>query len=222
MAEHSLSRKDTDGMDERIYNPGARVVSLDGQDVGTVEDLTGAGSDAQLVVRLVDGDRTMLVPYSVIDVERSDEDLVVIQGAVGDLLDTQMDIGQHDTQTFALSAEEAIAHVHEVDRGRVLIDKTVEMVPHEAAVDVGNDRVEVERVPVDEEVDTPPATRQEGDTLIVPVVEEVLVVTKRYRIIEEVRVTKYRDITTERFQEELKREVVTVTEEDAEGNIVER
>lgn len=209
-------------MDERIFNHGARVVSLDGHDVGTVEDLTGAGSDAQLVVRLADGDRTMLVPYDVIDLEGSTEDLVVIQGAVGNLLETQMDIDEHRTETFALSAEEAIAHVHEVDRGRVLIDKTVELVPHEAEVEVGNDRVEVERVPVDEEVDTPPQIRQEGATLIVPVVEEVLVVTKRYRIIEEVRVTKYRDVTTERFHEDLKREVVTVTEEDPEGNVIKR
>lgn len=209
-------------MDERIFNHGARVVSLDGHDVGTVEDLTGAGSDAQLVVRLADGDRTMLVPYDVIDLEGSTVDLVVIQGAVGNLQDTQMDIGEHRTETFALSAEEAIAHVHEVDRGRVLIDKTVELVPHEAEVEVGNDRVDVERVPVDEEVDTPPQIRQEGATLIVPVVEEVLVVTKRYRIIEEVRVTKYRDVTTERFHEDLKREVVTVTEEDPEGNVIKR
>lgn len=209
-------------MDERIFNHGARVVSLDGHDVGTVEDLTGAGSDAKLVVRLADGDRTMLVPYDVIDLEGSTEDLVVIQGAVGNLLETQMDIDEHRTETFALTAEEAIAHVHEVDRGRVLIDKTVELVPHEAEVEVGNDRVDVERVPVDEEVDTPPQIRQEGATLIVPVVEEVLVVTKRYRIVEEVRVTKYRDVTTERFHEDLKREVVTVTEEDPEGNVIKR
>ena len=209
-------------MDERIFTPGARVVSLDGHDVGTVESMTGEGSDSRLVVRLVDGERTMLVPYDVIDTEGSTEDLVVIQGAVGDLLDTRMHIGEHATETFALAAEEAIAHVHEVDRGRVLIDKTVELVPHEAEVDVANDRVDVERVAVNEEVDTPPTTRQEGDTLIVPVVEEVLVVTKRYRIIEEVRVTKYRDVTTERFQEDLRREVVTVTEEDPDGNVIKR
>jgi stress response protein YsnF len=209
-------------MDERIFNEGARVVSLDGQDIGTVESITGEGSDAQVVVRLRDDDRTMMVPYSVIDAERSNEDLLVIQGAVGDLLDTQMPVGDHETQSFSLSAEEAVAHVHEVDRGRVLIDKTVELVPHDAAVEVGNDRIEVERVAVDQEVDTPPEIRQEGDTLVVPVVEEVLVVGKRYRIIEEVHVTKHRDITTETFHEELRREVVTVTEEDQEGNIVER
>lgn len=209
-------------MDERLFNPGARVVSLDGQEVGTVERMSGEGSDAELIVRLPDGARTMLVPYEVIDIDNSTEDQVVVQGAVGDLLNDQMDLGEHETQTFALSAEEAVARVHDVDRGRLLIDKTVETVPHEANVDVGTDRVDVERVAVNEEVDTPPEVRQEGDTLVVPVVEEVLVVTKRYRIIEEVRVTKHRDVTTQTFHEELKREVVTVTEEDAEGNVVDR
>src|SRR5690606_4780036 len=150
------------------------------------------------------------------------EDHVVIQGAVGDLLAPPMAVDDHERQSFGLTAEEAIAHVHEVDRGRLLIDKHVEMVPHEAAIDVGTDRVEVDRIPVNEEVDTPPQIREEGDTLIVPVVEEVLVVTKRYRILEEVRVTKYRDVRTETFHEELKREVVTVTEEDPEGNPVDR
>lgn len=209
-------------MDERLFNPGARVVSLDRQEIGTVERVSGVGSDAQVIVRLPDGERTMLVPYNVIDLATSTEDYVVVQGAVGDLLDDQMDLGEHETQTFALSAEEAVAHVHEVNRGRLLINKTVEMVPHEANVDVGTERVDVERVAVNEEVDTPPEVRQEGDTLVVPVVEEVLVVTKRYRIIEEVRVTKHRDVTTQTFHEELKREVVTVTEEDAEGNVVDR
>jgi stress response protein YsnF len=209
-------------MDERLFNTGAQVVSLDGQDVGHVEQLAGEGSEAHLVVRLADGNRTMMVPYDVIDNEQSTEDRVVIQGAVGDLLEPRMELNEHETQSFGLVAEEAIAHVHEVDRGRLLIDKTVEMVPHQANVDVGTDRVEVERVPVNEEVDSPPQVRQDGDTLVVPVIEEVLVVTKRYRIIEEVRVTKYRDIRTETFEDELKREVVTVTEEDVEGNVIDR
>ncbi len=209
-------------MNERLFNTGAQVVSLDGHDVGVVEQLSGEGADAHLIVRLADGDRTMMVPYNVIDADRSTEDRVVIQGAVGDLLDPRMRTDEHEARSFGLVAEEAIAHVHEVDRGRVIIDKTVEMVPHQADVDVGTDRVEVERVPVNQEMDAPPQVREEGDTLIVPVVEEVLVVTKRYRVIEEVRVTKYRDIRTESFEEELKREVVTVTEEDAEGHVIDR
>jgi stress response protein YsnF len=209
-------------MDEQLFTPGARVVSLDGQDVGIFEALTGEGSDARLVVRLHGDDRTMMVPYSLIDRAQSTEDLLVIQGAVGDLLQRGMDIDQHESRSFGLAAEEAIARVHEVNRGKVVVDKRVELVPHEAHVDVGTDRVDVERVPIGEEVDTPPQVRQEGDTLVVPVVEEVLVVTKRYRIIEEVRVTKYRDVQTETFHEELRREVLTVTEEDVDGNIIDR
>jgi uncharacterized protein (TIGR02271 family) len=209
-------------MNERLFNTGAQVVSLDGHDVGLVEQLAGEGSDAHLIVKLADGERTMMVPYDVIDADLSTEDRVVIQGAVGDLLEPRMGAGEHVAQSFGLAAEEAIAHVHEVDRGRLIIDKTVEMVPHKADVDVGTDRVEVERIPVNQEVDSPPEIREEGDTLIVPVVEEVLVVTKRYRVLEEVRVTKYRDVRTETFREELKREVVTVTEEDSEGNVIDR
>lgn len=49
--------------------------------------------------------------------------------------------------------------------------------------------VQIERTPVGRLVDAPPAMRNEGDTLIIPIVEEVLVVEKRLRLKEEVRVT---------------------------------
>ena len=50
--------------------------------------------------------------------------------------------------------------------------------------------VEVERVAVGRtlaEGETPPQTREEGDTLIIPVVEEMAVVVKRLVLREEVR-----------------------------------
>ncbi|CAA7625863.1 DUF2382 domain-containing protein [Magnetospirillum sp. UT-4] len=48
----------------------------------------------------------------------------------------------------------------------------------------------VERVPVGRWVDGALAPRQEGDTTIFSVVEEVAVVERRFRLIEEVRVTR--------------------------------
>lgn len=203
------------------YTGGASVVSMDGYDVGTVERV----DDDYLVVRLRNSPRSMRVPFDVIDNEASTNDRIVIQGAVGDLEASRTNpriTEPGDGVTLPLVGEEAIAHVREVSRGRVVVDKHVEMVPHEARIDVGTDRVDVERVAVNQEVDEPPSTRQEGDTLIVPVVEEVLVVTKRYRIIEEVHVHKYRDVQTETFQEDLKREVVDVREIDENDQIVER
>lgn len=55
--------------------------------------------------------------------------------------------------------------------------------------------VEVRRVPMERFVDSVPLVRHEGDVMIVPVVEEVLVVEKRLMLREEVHVRKTR--TTE-------------------------
>jgi stress response protein YsnF len=41
-------------------------------------------------------------------------------------------------------------------------------------------------------LDAAPSTRYEGDTLVVPVLEEVLVVERRVRIKEEIRITRTR------------------------------
>jgi stress response protein YsnF len=54
--------------------------------------------------------------------------------------------------------------------------------------------VEVERVPLDQWVEAPVPVRQEGDTTIITLVEEVVVVEKRLRAIEEVRIIKRQDI----------------------------
>ena len=50
--------------------------------------------------------------------------------------------------------------------------------------------LDIERVPVDAWVDGAlPERRQEGETLVIPVLEEVLVVQKRVRLKEEIRLT---------------------------------
>ncbi len=50
--------------------------------------------------------------------------------------------------------------------------------------------LEIEHVPVDAWVDGPvPQQRHEGATLVIPVLEEVLVVEKRLRLKEEIRIT---------------------------------
>lgn len=206
------------------YNTGASVVSMDGMDLGEVDHVDSDG----LIVRLHDGSREMHVPFDVVDEGASAADRVVLQGAIEGIDDPVDPVDKPrveepgDTETLSLVGEEAIAHVHEVDRGKLVIDKRVETVSHEANVDVGTDRVEVNRVPVNEEVDSPPEVRQDGDTLIVPVIEEVLVVTKRYRIVEEVHVQKIRDIETRTFTENLRREVVDIQEIDEHGDPVER
>ena len=59
------------------------------------------------------------------------------------------------------------------------------------------EQVIIERVPMDRWIDHPVAVREEGDTTIIPVVEEVVVVEKRLKLVEEVRVTKQKTTKNE-------------------------
>ncbi len=52
------------------------------------------------------------------------------------------------------------------------------------------EEVQIERVPGNQLVNEPVAVRCEGDTMIIPVIEEVVVVETRLQLKEEVRVTK--------------------------------
>ena len=65
-------------------------------------------------------------------------------------------------------------------------------------------RIEIRRRRVDRFVDQPPDVRQEGDTLIVPIVEEV--VTTRLKVVEEVAITLRRSVERRPQRVELRRE----------------
>lgn len=82
-----------------------------------------------------------------------------------------------------------------VDTGRgVRIHKTVAEHPCQIDERLMREDVEVSHVPVDRIVplDQAPVTRYEGETLVVPIVEEVLVVERRLRIKEELHITRTR------------------------------
>ncbi len=78
-----------------------------------------------------------------------------------------------------------------VEYGRVTVSKRVENHREVVAVDpLLREEIHVERVPRDQILTEEPSPRYEGDTLVLPVVEEVLVVEKRLRLREEVRITR--------------------------------
>jgi stress response protein YsnF len=119
-----------------------------------------------------------------------------------------------------VAAEELAIGTRTVDTGRgVRIHKTVVEQPVTIDEALGHDEVRVKHVAVDRIVapDEAPTTRQEGDTLIVPILEEVLVVERRVRIKEELHITRTRH--EERHQEEvvLKAEQVSVERFDESG-----
>jgi uncharacterized protein (TIGR02271 family) len=98
-----------------------------------------------------------------------------------------------------LLAEEIAVSKQVVETGRVQVARITterkqlidELLAHQTA--------EIERVPIGQHVETIPAVREEGDTIVIPIVEEVLVVERRLFLKEEVRVRRVH--STVRHQE---------------------
>lgn len=206
-------------MDRLEFNEGARVTGADGVAIGTLSTIDPASQPPSLLVRLDGSDQVAGVPAADVDFERSTADEVVLKIDGNALLNSAAATVEQDEghMTIPLHAEELVPHVREERQGRVLIHKRVETHPVEQEVELEREVVEIERVPIGQEVDDMPAVRQEGDTTVVPVVEEILVLEKRLRLVEEVRITKRVEVDTETVRDELRREVVDV-EEEREGD----
>ena len=97
-----------------------------------------------------------------------------------------------------------------LETGRVKLTKTVHETEETVAIPLLREAYTVERVPLREYVDEVPVTRQEGETTIYSVVNEVLVVQKRLLLVEEIRVTKQQIQHQETQTVQLRREEITV------------
>ncbi len=62
--------------------------------------------------------------------------------------------------------------------------------------------VEIERTPIGRPIETAPDIREEGETIVIPIVEEVLVVERRLFLKEEIRIRRARQ--TVRHQQRVK------------------
>src|SRR5215207_4163985 len=93
-------------------------------------------------------------------------------------------------QTIELAEEELRVGKREVERGRVVVRTRVEDRDEIAEAALRQEDVTVERVPVGRPVEAAPQMREEDGVLIVPVLEERLVVTTELILKEEIRITK--------------------------------
>jgi uncharacterized protein (TIGR02271 family) len=82
--------------------------------------------------------------------------------------------------------------------GHVRVRTVTEATDHVVAQDLDAENVEITRVRVDREVAEAPAIRQEGDVTIISLVEEIIVVTKRLVVTEEVHIRRIK--STERIE----------------------
>jgi uncharacterized protein (TIGR02271 family) len=90
-----------------------------------------------------------------------------------------------------LAEEQLRVEPREIDAGGVRVRTRV--VEHDERIELSGteESVEVERIPIDRVVDEMPTTRTEGDTLVVPVVEERVFVERRLVLREEIRIVRH-------------------------------
>ena len=96
----------------------------------------------------------------------------------------------NDDRTIPLYEEQVAVTKKAVISDRVRVSTSVEERSVLVEEDLERGELHVERVAVDRPVQSAPDPRQEGDTLIVSIVEERLVVEKRLFVVEEVRLTR--------------------------------
>ena len=99
---------------------------------------------------------------------------------------------QSDDVAEVIPVLQEFIHVEkrEFESGRVVVHKTVSERDETVEILLREQDLDVERVPVGQVVAEAPQTRQEGDTLIVPILEEITVVEKRLFLKEELHIRK--------------------------------
>lgn len=84
------------------------------------------------------------------------------------------------------------------------------------------ERVEVDRTTVNRPIDRMPTVREEGDTLIVPVVEEVLVVERRLILKEEIRLRRIEETGRHHEYVKVRKQEAVITRTPIEQTAAER
>jgi uncharacterized protein (TIGR02271 family) len=104
-----------------------------------------------------------------------------------------------DDLKLTLAAEQLVVGKDTVETGRVRVTKQT----HTREVDVDQELLkesaEIETIPIGRQIFEMPSIRHEGETTIVPIVEEILHTERRLILKEEVRITKRK--TTEKFHD---------------------
>ena len=122
-------------------------------------------------------------------------------------------MGARSETTFPVIAEEVAVGRRTVPRERVHIRRRVATEQQLVELPLRREHVDVERVPVDQIYDEVPGPRHAGGTLIIPVVEEELVVVRRYRVREELHVHMSAVIENHQERVSLRRHEVDIERE---------
>ncbi len=185
---------------KNALRPGMRVMGPDATDYGEIERY----DDRSLYV----GGRRL--PFG--DVERLDGDHLYLSASAARRF-TDPDAaatGMGGELRVPVLEERLDVDIRPVDLGEIRVHKTVEAREEVRRGPLTHEDVQIVRVKVNRPVDEPEQRRQDGDWLVIPVMEEIFVVQKQLVVTEEIRIRK-QSVTEEReIRETVRREHATV------------
>jgi uncharacterized protein (TIGR02271 family) len=117
---------------------------------------------------------------------------------------------QHEIAAIPLVEERVSVAKRQVEAGRLRIRVSVDQREERVPVTLAHDEVEIERVPKNLPLSELPSVRLEGNTTIIPVVEEVVVVEKRLLLVEEIHVRRKTSSTTEEISVPVRSEQASI------------
>jgi uncharacterized protein (TIGR02271 family) len=201
-------------------NPSAAVRVTDPQGVHGTIDTTAwplDGRRAEVLVSL-EGGRQVLVPLELLVRQEDGSYRLTVNLAAWERQRGAGADAREPPLVLPVMEETLTVDTRPVETGRVRIRKVVHA--REELVDppLLREDVIIERVPVNRVVEGPVPVRYEGDTMIVSVLEEVLVVDTRLLLKEEVHITTRRTETHTPKRVTLRHEDVTIERVDRERN----
>ncbi len=195
----------------------APVFGNDGR-IGTVieDEQTAADGSHQALIELTDGTQA-LIPANVL-VKRADGSYTLPFS--GQEIQQNYRTPDGTQIVIPIVAEELSVGKRVVETERVRIRKVVHEHTEQIDEPLFREQVQVERVAVNQVLEQPIGMYYEGDVMVIPVVEEVLVVEKRLMHRENVRISKLRTPTMESQNVTLRREELAVErlDPDTDGN----
>lgn len=215
--------------------PGARVRG-EGGFIGTVEHLEHYWSSPherpdRMIVRSDDGRWRYSIPLMFVSSVTQGTLRPIVQVTVGPDELTHYIVGElparetsrasaapseSATLRVPVAAEELVVHKQPETVGMAHVHKGVEQLAQEMTVPVYHEEAEVERIPA-EQFDARAQAEGNPNDVIVPVVEERLVVHKESVVTEYIRIRKRLVAAHEQVREQVRREYVTVTQDGEEG-----
>ena len=126
-----------------------------------------------------------------------------------------MNNNENTSSSIPVMQEKVNVEKKTIEKGRVKISKIVKEESEVLNLPTKTEQVYIKRVPVNKIVENIPETvRYEGNTMIIPVLQEVTVTEKKLLLVEEIHVTKTSVSSEETKEITLRKEEINIERSD--------